>query len=75
MNLGLSHNNDANFQAAANCFLNALILQPELDHVGIYLQQAFIQMKRFDLVEKLKARNYGVFSDEFELLDPSNMQQ
>ena len=32
-------------------------------------------MKRFDLVEKLKARNYGAFSDEFELLDPSNMQQ
>ena len=32
-------------------------------------------MKRFDLVEKLKARDYSQFRDEFELLDPNNMQQ
>jgi len=32
-------------------------------------------MKRFDLVEKLKAKDYGAFRDEFELLDPQNMQQ
>lgn len=75
VNLGLSHNNQANFQAAANCFLNALVLQPNVDHVRTYIQTAFIQMKRFDLVEKLKGRDYSVFSDEFELLDPNSMQQ
>ena len=75
VNLGLSYNNAANFQAGANCFLNALVLQPDLDHVGTYLQTAFIQMKRFDLVEKLKAGNINAFRDEFELLDPANMGQ
>ena len=75
VNLGLSHNNQANFQAGANCFLNALLLQPNLDHVRTYLQTAFIQMKRFDLLEKLKSMDYSLFRDEFELLDPDNMQQ
>ena len=75
VNLGLSHNNQANFQAGANCFLNALLLQPDLDHVRTYVQTAFIQMKRFDLVEKLKSGNINDFRDEFELLDPTNMQQ
>ena len=37
VNLGLSHNNDTNFTAGANCFINALILQPDLDHVRTYL--------------------------------------
>jgi len=60
--------------AGANCFLNALLLQPELDNVKTYAQTAFIQMKRFDLVEKLKSNNIGAFRDEFELLDPANMQ-
>ena len=32
-------------------------------------------MKRFDLVEKLKHRDYSMFRDEFELLDPAHMQQ
>ena len=32
-------------------------------------------MKRFDLVEKLKAGNINAFRDEFELLDPANMGQ
>ena len=42
-----------------------------------YLETAFIQMKRFDLVDKLKVvkGNYGAFKDEFELLDPANMAQ
>ena len=42
VNLGLSHNNQANFQAGANCFLNALVLQPDLEHVRTYVQTAFI---------------------------------
>jgi len=32
-------------------------------------------MKRFDLVEKLKNNNINDFRDEFELLDPTSMQQ
>jgi len=32
-------------------------------------------MKRFDLVEKLKSGNMNDFRDEFELLNPANMQQ
>ena len=53
--------------------MNALTLQPDLDHVRTYLSTALIQMKRFDLVEKLKARDMNVFRGEFELLDPANM--
>ena len=54
VNLGLAHNNVADFRNAANCLLNALILNPNLTHVRTYVQTAFIQMKRYDLVEKLK---------------------
>ena len=33
-------------------------------------------MKRFDLLEKMKVgSDYSVFSDEFELVNPNNMQQ
>jgi len=49
------------------------VLQPELDHVRTYLQTAFIQMKRFDLLEKLKGGDLNVFRNEFELLDPSQL--
>lgn len=75
VNLGLAHNNVADFKSAANCLINALILNPHLTHVRTYLQTAFIQMKRYDLVEKLKLNDLQLFKDEFMLIDPNNLQK
>jgi len=41
--------------------------------VRTYLQTAFIQMKRYDLVEKLKLNDLQLFKDEFMLIDPNNL--
>lgn len=42
VNIGLAFNNLADFKSAATHFMNALILNPKLDHVWIYLRSAFI---------------------------------
>lgn len=75
VNLGLAFNNNADFKAASNCFINAMILNPQAEHLRAYLHAAFIQMKRFDLVEKMKMGDMMAFKDEFDLIDPNNMRQ
>lgn len=42
VNVGLAHNNLADFKNAATCFLNALILNPKLTHVLTYCRTAFL---------------------------------
>ena len=73
MNLGLAKNRLMDFKAASNCFLNALVLNPNVSHVWTYLRQSFMKMNRFDLLEKLEARDPSVFSDEFLLVDPTKV--
>jgi Flp pilus assembly protein TadD len=73
VNLGLAKNRLLDFKAAANCFLNALILNPNVDHVWTYLRQSFMKMQRFDLIEKLELRDPAMFKDEFLLVDPKNI--
>ena len=75
VNLGLAHNRLHDLKSAANCFLNALILNPNISHVWTYLRTAFVKMNRFDLLEKLEARDPLMFKDEFLLVDPSKMEK
>ena len=72
-NIGLAHNNMADYKAAANCFLNALMLNPKLLNVWTYARTAFIQMNRWDLLEKLEKRDPNLFRDEFLLIDPKQI--
>lgn len=74
-NIGLAHNNLTDFKAAANCFLNVLMLNPKLEHVWTYVRTAFLQMNRWDLLEKLESRDPSLFADEFILVDPKNIQK
>jgi len=62
----------ADYKSASNCFLNCLILNPEVEHVWMYLRTAFLQMGRIDLAEKLEAKDPFIFKDEFKLIDPKN---
>jgi len=49
------------------------MLNPKLDHVRVYIKQAFLQMNRFDLVEKLERNDFSLFKPEFDLIDPNNL--
>ena len=73
VNLGLAHNRLLDFKSAANCFLNALVLNPNVSHLWGYLRTAFAKMDRFDLIEKAEDKNPLVFKDEFLLVDPKNI--
>jgi peroxin-5 len=75
VNLGLAKNRMNDSQAAAQQFLNALILNPQVTHVWNYLRNSFMKMDRFDLIEKLEERDPNLFRDEFTLIDPKNMPQ
>ena len=70
INYGLAKNRLGDFKAAANCFLNALVLNPNVSHVWTYLRQSLLKMDRFDLIEKLEARDPSLFKAEFLLVDP-----
>jgi len=37
------------------------------------LKQCFLQMNRFDLVDKLDMNNLSLFAPEFKLVDPNNL--
>lgn len=63
--MGLAHNRLDELKPAANCFLNALILNPNVTHVWTYLRTAMMKMNRFDLLEKLEAKDPFIFKDEF----------
>ena len=39
----------------------------------MYLKQCFLQMNRFDLVDKLDMNNLSLFAPEFKLIDPNNL--
>jgi tetratricopeptide (TPR) repeat protein len=73
VNLGLAYNRLNDLKQAANCFLNALILNPNVSHVWTYLRTAVIKMNRMDLLEKMEARDPYMFKDEFKLIDPKNL--
>ena len=70
VNLGLAKNRINDYKAAANCFLNALMLNPNVSQVWTYLRSSFMKMSRFDLLEKLEAKDPMIFKDEFLLIDP-----
>ena len=61
------------YKAAANCYLNALVLNPTLKHVWTYLRTSILQMNRFDLLEKVEKRDPHLFKDEFLLMDPNKI--
>jgi hypothetical protein len=73
VNLGLAHNRLNDLKSAANCFLNVLVLNPNVSHVWTYLRTAVIKMNRMDLLEKLEMRDPFMFKDEFKLIDPHKM--
>ena len=73
VNIGLAHNNQTAYLKAAECFLNALILNPKAEHVWGYVRQAILQADRFDLLEKLEHKDPSLFKDEVPLIDKANL--
>ena len=74
MNIGLAQNNLTDYKAAANCYMNALVLNPNIRHVWTYLRTSILQMNRMDLLEKCEKRDLSLFKDEFMLIDPTQMK-
>jgi peroxin-5 len=75
VNLGLAHNRLNDLKSAVNCFLNVLVLNPNVSHVWTYLRTAVIKMNRMDMLDKLEMRDPFMFKDEFKLIDPRKMPQ
>lgn len=75
VNIGLAHNNLTDYKAAANCYMNALVLNPNLRHIWGYLRTAILHMNRFDLLEKCEKRDVTLFKDEFVLIDPTQLKK
>ena len=74
VNIGLARNNKGWFSLAAESFLNALILNPKTTHIWPYVRQAFLQADRFDLLERLEAKDPNQFRDIFpNLINPNSM--
>lgn len=59
----------------AECFLNALILNPKATHIWNYVRQSLLQADRFDLIDKVELKDPSIFSGEFNLINPNNMQK
>ena len=65
-NLGISYGNMANFQAAAQCYLKALSLNPSAGHIWNYLTMTFASMDRPDLVERAGRGDHEAFRSDFD---------
>ena len=70
VNIGLAHNNQAEYLKGVECFLNALVLNPKAQHIWSYVRQACLQADRFDLLEKIEDKNPNGFGPEFNLINP-----
>ena len=61
------YGNMANYTAAAQCYLKALSLNPEANHIWGYLQMTLTSMGRPDLVAKAAARpDHEAFRADFD---------
>ena len=65
-NLGISYGNMANYDAAAQCYLKALSLNPQTAHIWGYLTMTFTSMGRPDLVAKVNANDHEAFRADFD---------
>ena len=73
VNMGIAQNNAKEFNNAATCFLNALILNPKASHIWNYLRTSFVQLNNIELLEKMQDRNPDAFRDHFQLIDPKTL--
>eukprot|EP01125_Pyxidicula_operculata_P006415 TRINITY_DN2225_c0_g1_i2.p1 TRINITY_DN2225_c0_g1~~TRINITY_DN2225_c0_g1_i2.p1 ORF type:complete len:704 (-),score=174.46 TRINITY_DN2225_c0_g1_i2:125-2236(-) len=64
-NLGISFMAMHNYPEAAKCFLGALDINNS-EHLWDNLRSAFSLMQRYDLVEKINAKNPQLFKPEFD---------
>ena len=65
-NLGISYGNMRTYEAAAQCYLKALSLNPDAKHIWNYLTMTFASMSRPDLVEKAQRGDHTAFHADFD---------
>ena len=56
------------YPEAAKCFLGALVINPEAEHIWDNLRTVFLLMGRKDLANKSELRDVNLFSDEFNFM-------
>jgi hypothetical protein len=57
----------------AQCFLNAICLNPKAEHIWNYFRQSVLQADRFDLADKINAKDIKAFGKDFKLLDHATL--
>ena len=73
VNIGLAHNNKVEYMEGAQCFLHALCLNPKAEHIWSYFRQSILQADRFDLVDKIDAKDPKLFAKDFKLIDHAGL--
>ena len=73
VNIGLANNNQVEYMKGAECFLNALLLNPKADHIWNYVRQSVLQADRFDLLDAVNQKNISAFQKEFNLIDVTKL--
>ena len=73
VNIGLAHSNQAEYLKACEQFLNALMINPQAQHIWSYVRQAALQADRMDILEKIEQKDPKLFASDFNLIDPNNL--
>ena len=68
VNIGLAYNNKVEYLEAAQHFLYALCLNPRAEHIWSYFRQSCLQADRFDLLDRIDAKDVNLFAKDLKLL-------
>jgi len=73
VNLGVAYGRKDEHMKAAECFLNALILNPLATHIWIYLRSVISKTEDKTLADRVERKDLNLFRKDFELVDPKNL--
>lgn len=74
VNMGLAFENSDNYMAAAENYLNGIILNPKAIHIWSQVRQALIQAKRGDLLNACEMKDLNAMKAAFpNLVNPGSM--
>ncbi|CAD8150419.1 unnamed protein product [Paramecium octaurelia] len=75
VNLAFAYSYKGEYLDAARLYLSALMINPQAKHIWGYLQTAFLQLQRPDLISKIQHYDPMLFKDEFNVTNPNELPE
>ncbi|CAK80273.1 unnamed protein product (macronuclear) [Paramecium tetraurelia] len=75
VNLAFAYSYKGEYLDAARLYLSALMINPQARHIWGYLQTAFLQLQRPDLISKIQHYDPMLFKDEFSVTNPNDLPE